>query len=169
MLFLISHRHSVEKCPGNEGKEAVDKHYRSLQVDVARRLGIKLVALYTAPIEHARFIVLQTDSFEALRDYLEPLYLIGSVEIFPVSSFSERVHDLEERLEPAPTDYYCMTLQGQLLRERDGGPQRSQVLQPEADGGDLAARARRGGGGRLGPPQLRSACRRTIQAQKTGL
>ena len=109
MLFLISHRHSVEKCPGNEGKEAVDKHYRSLQVDVAKRLGIKLVALYTAPIEHARFIVLQTDSFEALRDYLEPLYLLGPVEIFPVSSFSERVHTLEERLEPPPTDYYCMT------------------------------------------------------------
>ncbi|MGH9919569.1 MAG: DUF3303 domain-containing protein [Nitrososphaerales archaeon] len=109
MLFLISHRHTAEKCPGNEGKEAVDKHYRSLQVDVARRLGIKLVASYTAPIEHARFIVLQTDSFEALRDYLEPLYLIGSVEIFPVSSFSERVHNLGERLEAPPTDYYCMT------------------------------------------------------------
>ena len=101
MLFLVSHRHAVERCPGNEGKEAVDKHYRSLQTDVAKRLGIKIVALYTAPMEHARFIVLQTDSFEALREYLEPLYLIGSVEIFPVSSFSERVHNIEERLDPA--------------------------------------------------------------------
>jgi hypothetical protein len=109
LLFLIYHRHTSERCPGNEGKEAVDKHYRSLQTDVASRLGIKIVAMYTAPIEHARFIVLQTDSFEALRDYLEPLYLIGSVEIFPVSSFSERVHNLEERLEAPPTDYYCMT------------------------------------------------------------
>jgi hypothetical protein len=109
LLFLISHRHGVDKCPGNEGKEALDKHYRSLQVDVASRLGIKIVALYTAPIEHARFIVLQTDNFEALRDYLEPLYQIGSVDIFPVSSFSARVHSLEARLEPAPTDYYCMT------------------------------------------------------------
>lgn len=109
MLFLISHRHSVEKCPGNEGKEAVNQHYRSLQTDVASRLGIKIVALYTAPIEHARFIVLQTDSFEALRDYLEPLYTLGSVEVFPVSSFAERVHNLEVKLEPPPTDYYCMT------------------------------------------------------------
>ena len=108
MLLLISHRHSVEKCPGNEGKEAVDRHYRSLQIDLAGRLGIKILAMYTAPIQHARFIVLQTDSFEGLRDYLEPLYLIGSVEIFPVSSFSERVHNIE-RHELAPTDYYCMT------------------------------------------------------------
>jgi hypothetical protein len=76
---------------------------------VANRLGIKILGMYTAPIQHARFIVLQTESFEALRDYLEPLYLIGTVEIFVVSSFAERVHNLEEALEPAPTDYYCMT------------------------------------------------------------
>jgi hypothetical protein len=109
LLLLISHSHTVDKCPGNEGKDAMDKHYRSLQTDVASRLGIRVIAMYTAPIQHSRFIVLQTDSFEALRDYLEPLYLIGNVDIFPVSSFSERVHNLEERLEPAPTDYYCMT------------------------------------------------------------
>ncbi len=108
MLFVISHRHTVDKCPGNEGREAVDRHYRSLQADLANRLGVKVLAMYTAPIQHARFLVVQTDSFEGLRDYLEPLYLIGSVEIFPVSSFSERVHNIE-RLEPPPTDYYCMS------------------------------------------------------------
>jgi hypothetical protein len=109
LLLLISHKHTVDKCPGNEGKDAMDKHYRSLQTGVAARLGIKILGMYTAPIQHARFIVLKTESFEALRDYLEPLYLIGTVEIFVVSSFAERVHNLEERLEPAPTDYYCMT------------------------------------------------------------
>ena len=91
------------------GKEAVDKHYRSLQTDVASRLGIKVLAMYTAPIQHARFLILQTDSFEALRDYLEPLYMIGKVDIYPVSSFSERVTTLEAHLDAPPTDYYCMT------------------------------------------------------------
>ncbi|MDG6915374.1 MAG: hypothetical protein JRN51_08610 [Nitrososphaerota archaeon] len=120
MLFLVSHRHSVDRCPGNQGKEAADKHYRSLQTDVAARLGIKIVALYTAPIEHARFIVLQTDSFEALRDYLEPLYLIGEVEVFPVSSFEERVHSIGARLEAPPTDYYCMTCRANFFETEMG-------------------------------------------------
>ena len=39
MLFLITHSHSAERCPVNEGKEALEKHYRSLQADVGRRLG----------------------------------------------------------------------------------------------------------------------------------
>lgn len=109
MLLLVFHSHNLENCPGRGGKEAMDKHYRSLGTDVAGRLGIKVLGMYTAPIQHARFIVLQTDSFEALRDYLEPLYTIGKVEIFPISPFSERVHTLEAGWEPAPTDYYCMT------------------------------------------------------------
>jgi hypothetical protein len=109
LLLLISHTHKLENCPMQGGKEAVDKHYRSLQTGVASRLGIKVLGLYTAPMQHSRFIILQTDSFEALRDYLEPLYMIGDVEIYPISSFSERVHALEERLDSPPTDYYCMT------------------------------------------------------------
>jgi hypothetical protein len=109
LLLLISHTHTLENCPMQGGKEAVDKHYRSLQTDVASRLGIKVLAMYTAPIQHARFLILQTDSFEALRNYLEPLYMIGNVDIYPVSSFSERVTTLEAQLDAPPTDYYCMT------------------------------------------------------------
>jgi len=109
LLLLIAHTHTMENCPMREGKEATDKHYRSLQPEVAKRLGIRILGLYTAPMQHSRFIILETESFEALRDYLEPLYTIGNVQIYPVSSFSERMHDIERTLEPPPTDYYCMT------------------------------------------------------------
>ena len=109
MLFLITHSHSAERCPVNEGKEALEKHYRSLQADVGRRLGIEVLGLFTATIQHANFIILKSDKFENLRDYLEPLYTRGTVEIYPIVSFAQRVHELDEGREPPPTDYYCMT------------------------------------------------------------
>ena len=99
----------MENCPLRAGKEAIDEHYRSLQPEVANRLGIRVLGLYTAPMQHARFLILESESFEALREYLEPLYTIGKVEIFPVSSFAQRVQRIEEALERPPTDYYCMT------------------------------------------------------------
>jgi hypothetical protein len=109
MLYLVAHSHTLENCPAREGKEAVEKHYRSLQSDVAERLGVKVLALYTAPIEHSRFFILEAESVESLRDYLEPLYMRGKVEVFPIISFSERVHALEAEREPVPEDFYCMT------------------------------------------------------------
>ena len=109
MLYLIAHSHEVEKCPAGGGKEAVDKHYRSLQSDVAGRLGVKVMALYTAPIQHSRFVILDADSVEGLRDYLEPLYMLGRVDIYPIISFSERVHALEAGEGEHQEDYYCMT------------------------------------------------------------
>lgn len=109
MLYLVAHTHNLENCPAGEGKEALDKHYRSLQSDVAGRVGVKVVALYTAPIQHSRFVILETESVEALRDYLEPLYMRGTVDIYPIISFSQRVHDLEAGQEAPQEDYYCMT------------------------------------------------------------
>jgi hypothetical protein len=109
MLYLAAHSHTLENCPAREGKEAVEKHYRSLQSDVAGRLGVKVHALYTAPMEHSRFVILEADSVEALRDYLEPLYMRGKVDIFPIISFSERVAALEAGHESPQEDFYCMT------------------------------------------------------------
>jgi len=109
MLYLVAHSHALENCPAKEGKEAIEKHYRSLQSDVAERLGVKVHALYTAPIEHSRFLILEADTVEALRDYLEPLYMRGKVEVFPIISFSARVHALEAEHERPPEDFYCMT------------------------------------------------------------
>jgi hypothetical protein len=109
MLYLVAHSHTLENCPAREGKEAVEKHYRSLQSDVAARLGVKVLGLYTAPMQHSRFVILEADSVEALRDYLEPLYMRGKVEVFPVIPFSERVRDLEAGREPTQEDFYCMT------------------------------------------------------------
>jgi hypothetical protein len=109
MLYLVTHSHTLENCPAKEGTEALDKHYRSLQSDVAGRLGVKVLALYTAPIQHSRFVVLEANSVEALRDYLEPLYMRGEVDIFPIISFSERVHALEAGHEQHSEDFYCMT------------------------------------------------------------
>ena len=109
MLYLVAHSHTLENCPTKEGKEALEKHYRSLQSDVAERLGIKVLTLYTAPIQHSQFVVLEAKSVEALRDYLEPLYMRGKVDIFPIISFSERVHALEAGHEQPSEDFYCMT------------------------------------------------------------
>ena len=109
MLYLVAHSHSLENCPAKDGKEALEKDYRSLQSDVAERLGVRLCPLHRSDTTSPRFVVLEANSVEALRDYLEPLYMRGKVDIFPIISFSERVHALEAGHEKPPEDFYCMT------------------------------------------------------------
>jgi hypothetical protein len=109
MLFLIMQTHDLDHCPAKEGRDSLKEYYRSLQADIAEKLGVEVLGLYTAPLHHAQFLILQADDFESLSEYLHPLYERGRVEVFPATSFSERIHALQEGTEPHLKDYYCMT------------------------------------------------------------
>src|SRR6202044_658153 len=74
MLFLIMQTHDLDHCPAKEGSDSLREYYRSLQADIAEKLGVEVLGLYTAPLHHAQFLILQADDFESLSEYLHPLY-----------------------------------------------------------------------------------------------
>lgn len=110
MLFVVTHSHSAEACPLKDHEDKARDYYRSLMEDVGRKLGVTVVGAYTAPVQHAQFFVLETDSLDHLTTFLKPLYKIGKVEVVPVMKASERLTELVQVAPLAKSaDYYCMT------------------------------------------------------------
>lgn len=109
MLFVVTHSHSAEACPLKDHEDKARDYYRSLMEDVGRKLGVGVVGAYTAPVQHAQFLILETDNLDNLTTFLKPLYKIGKVEVVPVMKASERFTELAQVAPPLKNaDYYCM-------------------------------------------------------------
>lgn len=89
------HYHTAEQCPAVRGKDAVVKYYGDLSEEAGKKYGVKVLGSYTAPAEHAQFMIVKAKDYNSLTKFLTPLE-IGTTRITPVATMEERRKMLQE-------------------------------------------------------------------------
>ncbi len=87
MLFMVVAKHSAELCPGGvvrPNKEVIGKIEETMKSP-----GVKLEEGYLDGPRHVFYFVVETNDNVALNNAVEPLRLIGEVNITPVLKFSD--------------------------------------------------------------------------------
>ena len=85
MLFHVTHTHSYQTCPAHN-PEIKSQIANALQTASGKGVELKMVTV-DGP-GHAFFMLLETDSYEAIMNFFEPLLEIGDADIRPVMDFA---------------------------------------------------------------------------------
>lgn len=94
MLFLITHIHSPERCPGLQGAEAGRAFLKTLSDEEASKVGVTLVGSYLAPTEHKLIFVVEAESLWNIEGFtFDRLALVGKTEITPIVTIKEALED----------------------------------------------------------------------------
>ena len=86
-MFMIVAKHTAESCPG--GVARPDKEFTSKVAGAMNSSGVKLVAGYLNAPGHVFYFVVEAIDNVALNNAVEPLRIVGHVEISPVLEFSD--------------------------------------------------------------------------------
>ncbi|HEX3245184.1 MAG TPA: sulfite oxidase, partial [Chloroflexota bacterium] len=84
-LFVVRHQHDAASCPARDphmGGQFLTLMNRSN----ARERGIHIQSEAVASAEHALYIIAEAATEEALRSFLEPFTMIGSVDVLPAAT-----------------------------------------------------------------------------------
>lgn len=85
MLFVAVHTHTPELCPSGD-PEKVKKTVDVLAEEShAKKSKVKVLGSYIAPPDHTLFLILETDSYDAIVDFFRPAMKIGTLRIMPVN------------------------------------------------------------------------------------
>ena len=87
MLFIVVAKHSAESCPG--GVVRPNKETMGKIEETMNNPGVKLVEGYLDGPGHVFYFVIETNDNVALNNAVEPLRLIGDVNITPILKFSD--------------------------------------------------------------------------------
>ncbi len=87
MLFMVIAKHSAEMCPG--GIVRPDKELMNKTEKAMKDSGVNLVEGYLNGPGHIFYFIIETNDSTALTNAVEPLRLIGEVEITPVMKYSD--------------------------------------------------------------------------------
>lgn len=96
MLFMIVAKHKVEFCPG--GLEKPDKEFTRKMDESMMKSGAKLIDGYMDAPGHVFYFVLEANDNAALNNAVEPLRLIGEVNITPVMKFFKEGSDWAKKI-----------------------------------------------------------------------
>ncbi|MBI4318961.1 MAG: hypothetical protein HY675_10765 [Chloroflexi bacterium] len=94
MLFMVTARHTTERCP--LGTVQPDPDFATELLNAAAeekaRGQIRILHGYAAAPEHTFWFVVETDSTEALCAFCLPLQRIGTVSFSPVLTIEDQVN-----------------------------------------------------------------------------
>ncbi len=90
MLFMVTHTHSAEACPG--GPFNPRPGWMNTVAKRTEESGVKVIADYAAVQAHLFWWIVETDSSEALTTFIWPLEEVGKVEALPIQTMAE-VHE----------------------------------------------------------------------------
>jgi hypothetical protein len=88
---MIVARHTVEMCPG--GNVRPDKEFIKKTEESIEKSGAKLIDAYMDAPGHVFYFVLEVTDNDALNIAVEPLRLVGEVQITPVLKFFKEGSD----------------------------------------------------------------------------
>jgi hypothetical protein len=88
---MIVARHTVEMCPG--GNARPDKEFIKKTEESIEKSGAKLIDAYMDAPGHVFYFVLEVTDNAALNIAVEPLRLVGEVQITPVLKFFKEGSD----------------------------------------------------------------------------
>ena len=98
MLFHVTHVHTPETCPSDDPEKM--KATFGKMLSNADDLDVKIHSLYSNNIAHTLFMVVESDSAEAISKMMDPTLKIASAEISPIVDAHEVMARLIEN--PAP-------------------------------------------------------------------
>ena len=90
MLFMISLEHTPEQCFGRDEFKAEGRQWAEEMRNSAEKLGVKIHGAYVCPNEHIFYFVLESDSLEAISQFLKPPMLTHHTgKISPIITIEE--------------------------------------------------------------------------------
>ncbi|MGK0225466.1 MAG: DUF3303 domain-containing protein [Acidimicrobiales bacterium] len=89
MLLHITHHHDEKTCPAGD-KEKVAATFGALLPSL-EAAGVTVVGAWVDPPGHDFFLIVETDSYEALLEGFEPIVPIGTATIQPVVDMKEKM------------------------------------------------------------------------------
>lgn len=94
MLFHVTHTHTEVTCPYHDD-EVRDRSFGQVLPSIAEA-GVRVVGAWVDPPGHQTFLVLETDSYEALQRGLAPIIDQGTADIRAVAEFAQAIEELSE-------------------------------------------------------------------------
>jgi hypothetical protein len=89
MLFMVTHKHSAEMCPGGSVKP--DKQFMTKLQEGIEKNKVKLIAGYHHAPSHEFWFIIAAEDVESLNNAVWQLALVGEVRTVPVLNFAESV------------------------------------------------------------------------------
>ncbi len=89
MLFQVVHIHTTENCPGRspEKLKPISEWWHGLK----KISGIKVLAGYVSPLDHAYYINVEADDYSTVAKALGPLMTIGTGQVIPVLTMDQTI------------------------------------------------------------------------------
>jgi DMSO/TMAO reductase YedYZ molybdopterin-dependent catalytic subunit len=89
-LFIVRHQHEPERCPASDpyAGAALLNH---LSRPSARRSGVEIRAEAIVEGEHSLYMIVESESHERVRDYMDLFRVAGEVDIHPASTCARAV------------------------------------------------------------------------------
>ncbi len=89
MLFEIIHTHTSENCPARS-----PEHIRAFSdwwTGFKNKSGIKVLAGYVSPLDHAYYITVEADNYAALVKELGQLMTQGTGRVIPILTLDQTI------------------------------------------------------------------------------
>src|SRR4051794_13250902 len=84
-LFVVRHQHDAASCPARDPHMG-GQFLNLLNRSNAREQGIHIQSEAVVSGEHALYVIAEAGTEEALRSFLEPFTMVGSVDVFPAAT-----------------------------------------------------------------------------------
>jgi hypothetical protein len=89
-LFVVRHQHPAERCPAKDPQMG-EMLLQQLSGPNAAKAGISINGEAVVNNEHTLYLILESDTENRVREFMQPFAMAGSVDIYPASTCSEVV------------------------------------------------------------------------------
>jgi hypothetical protein len=83
-MYYVNHQHTAETCPARD-PESGNMLLQHISPMNAMKFGINIVADAVLDDQHTFVLILEAEDEEAIRNFMEPFAMAGSVDIQPAS------------------------------------------------------------------------------------
>ncbi len=96
MLFQVVHTHTGENCPA--GSPEKTRNISNWWPTFKKTPGIKVLAAYVSPLEHAFYITIEADDFQVVSKALGYLMSFGTGKVSPILTLDQSISNAESGL-----------------------------------------------------------------------
>lgn len=94
MVFHITHKHSPESCPA--GDATLTRNTWGKLYEAADEYGVTIHSSWVEAEAHTVYLIVETDSAEAISGMLRPVMKIGTANISPVTDARAVIADFSK-------------------------------------------------------------------------
>ena len=102
-LFVVRHQHGADRCPAQDASLGA-MLLNHLSRPNVRRFGIEIKGEAVVQGEHTLFMIVESDDEAAVRAFMEPFAMAGSVDVYPASTCARVVASGGCAAPPPPPD-----------------------------------------------------------------